>query len=656
MKKIIILLMGIILIGGTARAQLPQLVTFFGNNSGGGYGYSVAGIGDFNGDGLDDFVVPSINGNGVGSGSARVYFGRSPYPVAPPAPDITINATVTGELFGNCAAGNFDINGDGFKDFMICATQFNGNTGRVYIFFGGCDIPATLSAANADIIINGEGTGNYFGKSASTAGDFNGDCIDDIIIGAPYFNGSVGRAYIVRGRKDYPSSNVPVTVNNIPGVRTINGQIASGLFGYSVSCLGNMGGNAGDNLSDVIIGAPGTTTGRTYIVNGVIPSSPVVVGAPMVGGAASDFGIAVAGIGDINGNGFNDFIVGDWIFPTASTGSMFTYDGQANALIYSSSGPVSANNAGRFGNIVSGIGDYTGDGYNDCLIGNYQFAPAAASNNRGRVYRYNGGSPSSTVIDFIGLGQTNNSFVGCFTSWAGDINGDGTNDILWSGYGVQNFGVSVGSVELLLAPPSLSFVEISVRAFIQGRYNYHSSTHTQIPTKVRLCIYNIQGKFIDEKIVTLDENGMAIGADGLSPKFNNFPPSLITDGYYIVIKDLCSGVLSTWSSEPITITRGAMQSYYWDFTYDAGQAFGSNQAQVEPGIFAIYSGDVNGDCAVDLYDAAVVDNDVFFFVTSDCCTKTDLDGDGEVAIKDLALMDNNMSEFIFCQSPVPMCP
>jgi len=79
-------------------------------------------------------------------------------------------------------------------------------------------------------------------------------------------------------------------------------------------------------------------------------------------------------------------------------------------------------------------------------------------------------------------------------------------------------------------------------------------------------------------------------------------------------------------------------------------AYGDNQKQVEPGVFAIYSGDINQDGIIDIFDQVQLDNDVFNF--SGGYVPTDLNGDASVDLFDQVILDNNVSLFVGVASPL----
>ncbi len=113
--------------------------------------------------------------------------------------------------------------------------------------------------------------------------------------------------------------------------------------------------------------------------------------------------------------------------------------------------------------------------------------------------------------------------------------------------------------------------------------------------------------------------------------------------YFVVIRHRNS--VETWSLNPITLTSNAT----YDFTTAASKAYGDNQVQVESGIWAIYSGDINQDENVDLLDASILENDINQFQFG--YFVTDLNGDGNVDLLDVPEMELNINAFVFSNHP-----
>jgi hypothetical protein len=131
--------------------------------------------------------------------------------------------------------------------------------------------------------------------------------------------------------------------------------------------------------------------------------------------------------------------------------------------------------------------------------------------------------------------------------------------------------------------------------------------------------------------------------------------SAITGNYYIAIRS--RNALLTFSAAPVAM--GPTVSY--NFTTSASQAYGSNQVQLAPGIFALYSGDVNGDENIDPLDEAIVDVDLTEFVSGYLydisntnypgVIPSDLTGDGNVDLLDAGYIQTNLSNFVFSAHP-----
>ncbi len=119
--------------------------------------------------------------------------------------------------------------------------------------------------------------------------------------------------------------------------------------------------------------------------------------------------------------------------------------------------------------------------------------------------------------------------------------------------------------------------------------------------------------------------------------------SAISGSYYIVIKHRNS--LTTWSANPITF--GSITNY--DFTNASSKAYGNNMIEVDPGIWAIYTGDILSDDNIDLIDLTYLEVDLLAFLSG--YYSTDLNGDGNVDLLDFTDLDENISNFIYSIHP-----
>ena len=334
------------------------------NNS---FGGSVSSAGDVNGDGYSDVIV-GASGYSSNTGRAYIYFGGSSMDNTP---DVTMTGGAVNNFFGNSVSSAGDANGDGYSDVIVGAIGYNTYTGRGYVFYGG------LSMNNIpDVTMTGEATDNAFGCSVSSAGDLNGDGYSDVIVGAYGYSLSAGRAYIFYGSS---------SMNNQKDL-IFTGETAGDYFGVSVSSAGDVNG---DGYSDIIIGAPvyNLSSGRTYIYYGGITMN-TLADVIMVGESLTSFGNSVSSAGDINGDGYSDVIVGGYTF-NSSIGKVYLYLGGSNMNNSPDIAMVGEGGIDQFGETVSSAGDLNRDGYSDFIVGSYY-----NNSNKGKAYIYYGSAIS----------------------------------------------------------------------------------------------------------------------------------------------------------------------------------------------------------------------------------------------------------------------
>ncbi len=379
------------------------------------FGYSVSGAGDVNGDGYDDIIVGARYNDAAGSnaGRAYIYFGGVNMNVGV---DVTLTGEIATSYFGTCVSTAGDVNGDGYDDVMVGASGYSASTGRAYIYFGG---PSMNNVA--DVIMTGQSTNNNFGESVSPAGDVNGDGYSDVIAGAYTYSSNTGRAYIYFGG---------IAMNNSADV-TITGEAVANFFGGSVSSAGDFNG---DGYDDVTVGAEAysSSTGRAYVFFGGA-SMNTVADLTFTGEATGNLlGVSVSGAGDVNGDGYSDVIFGAEGY-SGSTGRAYILFGGASADNIADvilTGEAAGN---RFGRSVAGAGDINGDGFTDVIAG-----ADAYSSSSGRSYVYYGHTLMNNVADFTFTGEATSSFFGRFVSAAGDVNGDGYADMAAGSYGYNS--------------------------------------------------------------------------------------------------------------------------------------------------------------------------------------------------------------------------
>jgi hypothetical protein len=255
-------------------------IILYGEASGDNAGKSLSNAGDFNGDGIDDFIItaPNSGTNGSFSGTTYMIFGNNnlPNPLALSSLNGTNGFKIQGvsmnDFAGSAVDGNFDFNGDGVKDIIIGATGSFQQAGGAYVMFGRTgtyDTNVLLSGLNGanGFAIRETGSANVTGFSVSSAGDVNGDQMDDVIIGGDKSTES-GFSYVIYGTNQPSNSIIDTFVLPIETGFTIVG------FGSQGLSVGSAGDFNNDGVDDILIGAPDadnnliTDSGSVYIIYG----------------------------------------------------------------------------------------------------------------------------------------------------------------------------------------------------------------------------------------------------------------------------------------------------------------------------------------------------------------------------------------------------
>lgn len=441
-------------------------------------GFSVSGAGDFNGDGKADLIIGAYRADGLNNtrdraGDSYIVFGGNFG--FPPTVDLATLANSNGsgvtlygadntDYSGFSVSGAGDVNGDGFGDILIGAPYADGTSngtskgGETYVVFGTSNI--TTDYKELSLLETNDGTfsgfrilgldvNDYAGACVSGAGDFNGDGFSDIIIGARHADGPsnardrAGESYLIFGRP--------------PGAGGTNP------FGNSISV---------GSLSTVVNGLP-----YGFSIQGI--------------DALDRSGKSVSGVGDFNGDGFDDILIGAYNangpangrtfagesflifgkasgFPTAlDLTTIPSGDGSQGFVIYG----VDARDYSGFS--VSGAGDFNGDGLSDLLIGAYR--ADGPGNTRGIasdttvVFGKQTGITPVLELSTIESGNGSEGFVlygvqaqdsaGNSVSSAGDYNGDGFSDLLIGAYkadGLNNAKGEAGDSYLIFGAPQVT--------------------------------------------------------------------------------------------------------------------------------------------------------------------------------------------------------
>ena len=320
----------------------------------------------------------------------------------------SVQGDLAGAAFGTSVGTAGDVNADGYADVIVGAPSYDAaqpGVGRVFIFNGsanGLDKSASWS-------IDGGQPWASFAAAVGTAGDVNGDGYSDIIIGMPRYSSGQryeGNTFVYLGSENGAGSSADWTYES-------NGTEVR--FG---SVVGTAGDVNGDGYSDVIIGA--YSAGIVYVFHG----SPTGLSATpdWVISRGGYLGWSAASAGDVNGDGYDDVIVGSKL---SHRGQANVYHGSADGLNTAEAwSMVGEYNQAWFGYSVGSAGDVNGDGYADVIIGN-QRGPKGA-------YIFHG-SPSglNTTADWIAQAdQPGDWFAPAIVGPAGDVNADNYDDVI----------------------------------------------------------------------------------------------------------------------------------------------------------------------------------------------------------------------------------
>ena len=423
-----------LVVASPAVAQVTTILSP-GGIANGQFGAAVAGVADLNGDLRGDILVGAPNEGQLRSGRVYVIWGTVGISLR------TIHAPhiKTDGHFGASVAGVPDVNGDGKGDIIVGAPGVATGTspvvgsGRAYIFsgFNGALLKVLQSPAME--------TGGAFGTSVGGIADVNGDGKGDVIVGAPNEDpgaspDDVGRAYIFSGAtgallwKLFPP-----------------GPVEDQHFGISVSGVPDVNG---DKFGDVIVGSmepTGVQEGRAHIYSG---ATGLRLRTVKSAGNEADglFGFTVSGIPDVNGDELGDVVVGapgeDPGTSPADAGRAYIYSGATGQFLWKLL-PLTAEEDGMFGISVSGVPDLNNDGRGDVIVGALNLDPGTAPTDAGRAYIFSGATGARLFTLFSSTSQLNGHY-GAAVAGVPDVNGNGRGDVVVGAPGEMNGGVVTG--------------------------------------------------------------------------------------------------------------------------------------------------------------------------------------------------------------------
>ncbi|MFH1356339.1 MAG: hypothetical protein ABII18_04310 [bacterium] len=444
--------------------------SLFGENDLDQSGKSLASAGDVDGDGLDDLLIGAQYNDEAGTSAGKVYLvlgktlltGISSLSSA----DYMFTGENAGDNAGSVVASAGDVDADGLDDILIAASSNDdagSSTGKVYLVLGKSLTPGTQSLSIADYaytgVPTGPSTGSLLGRSLGSAGDIDGDGLDDIMMTtlrslssstSSFYN--VANAYIVLGKS---------LVSGTSSITTADYKIYDSTS-FCGSYANHLGDIDGDGLSDIILSTYNNTSsgdqnytlyiflGKNLITGDIDVSAADYTYTQENADDSAGYGAnTLASAGDVDGDGLDDILVG-----ADENNDAGNYAGKVYLILASSlssstkslatadyqfTGESDSQSAGRS---VSSLGDIDGDGLSDILIG----APGNDDNGSraGKAYvilssSLTAGTTSLSDADYMFMGEGSDGYAGQVAVNAGDVNGDGTNDIFIGAYNYPGF-------------------------------------------------------------------------------------------------------------------------------------------------------------------------------------------------------------------------
>lgn len=548
----------------TAAAQIvggefQTLDSIDGTAAGDEFGAAVAGVGDVDNDGFGDYIVgaPTADPGGlIDAGSAFVYSGATGLLI------YQLDGASIGDQFGASVDGMGDLNNDGHADFIVGAPLADANgfsdSGTAFVYSG-------MDGAEM-FHFDGLSAFDQFGYDVGNAGDVNLDGVNDIVIGVPYADPNAtldaGSAYVLDG-------------SNQNLLFLVKGDKANDHLGKAVAGAGDVDA---DGFADVIVGAPQSDpggrvdAGSALVVSGQTAQLIDKFQGPT---AFDELGTDVDGLGDINGDGYGDLIVGvPFADPSAITdsGSAFVISGKDSTLLVQLTGNFQND---QIGTTVCRIDDMNFDGVSEMLIGAPNSSPNGFSSGSATLFS---GVDAELLQRFDGEADFDD--FGAAICSAGDINQDGSGDIIIGAPLADPSGQSTAgriylqSLNPYLFPDGLEMSsangclihldvqfpidaaddEYYVLASASGKGPAAFPNNLLVPLTTDPLFYRTAGGnypiFMLTPFGTLDSQGYASSVIDMAP--NTISTALIGNKYYLAVA--CKPGYSQWRYSSIAIT------------------------------------------------------------------------------------------------------